>query len=116
VWRFGPQELSRLLNGDNKTEVMPIFAVTMTLERTNKVELRPTIQVLFDTINSVARNLILVLQAVPRVALQYTDKQRKDLEDAGLPLPKPLPTLYESISTDEDAVLKTIMQITSGAR
>lgn len=74
------QELSRLLNGDNKTEVMPIFHVTMVLERTNRVELRPTIQALFDTINSVARNLILVLQSVPRVALQLTDKQRRDME------------------------------------
>ena len=49
-------------------------------------------------------------QAVPRVALQLTDKQRRDLEDAGLALPKPLPTLYEAISADEDAVLRTIMQ------
>ncbi len=40
--------------------------------------------------------------------------QRKDLEEAGAPLPKPLPTLYESISSDEEAVLKTIMHITSG--
>ncbi len=52
----------------------------MVLERTNRVELRPTIQALFDTINSVTRNLIVVLQAVPRVALQLTDKQRRDLE------------------------------------
>lgn len=37
------------------------------------------------------------------------------MQDAGLPLPKPLPTLYETISADEDAVLRTIMQITSGA-
>jgi dynein heavy chain len=36
------------------------------------------------------------------------------MEEAGLPLPKPLPSLYEVISSDEDAVLKTIMQITSG--
>ncbi|GIM07381.1 hypothetical protein Vretimale_11536 [Volvox reticuliferus] len=108
------QELSRLLNGDNKTEVMPIFHVTMVLERTNRVELRPTIQALFDTINSVARNLIIVLQSVPRVAMQLTDKQRRDMEEAGLAPPKPLPTLYETISQDEDAVLRTIMQITSG--
>lgn len=40
--------------------------------------------------------------------------QRKDMEDAGVALPKPLPTLYEIISSDEDAVLRTIMQITQG--
>lgn len=56
------QELSRLLNGDAKTEVLPIFHVTMVLERTQRVELRPTIQALFDMTNTVARNLIMVLQ------------------------------------------------------
>ena len=40
--------------------------------------------------------------------------QRKDLQDTGAALPKPLPSLYEAISCDEDAVLRTIMQITSG--
>lgn len=50
------------------------------LERTNKVELRPTIQALFDMILDVSKNLILVVQSVPRLALQITDKQRKDME------------------------------------
>lgn len=52
----------------------------MALERTNKVELRPTIQALFDMIRDVSKNLILVVQSVPRIALQITDKQRKDME------------------------------------
>ncbi len=69
------QELSRLLNGDAKTEVVPIFHMTMVLERSNKVELQPTIQSLFDMVHKVSRNLITALQAVPRVALQYTEKQ-----------------------------------------
>lgn len=73
--RTHPQELSRLLNGDAKTEVQPIFAVTMVLERSNKVELQPTIQSLFDMIHKVSRNLITVIQAVPRLALQITEKQ-----------------------------------------
>lgn len=37
------QELSRLLNGDAKTEVVPIFRMTMCLEHNNRVELAPTI-------------------------------------------------------------------------
>ena len=64
------QELSRVLNGDNKTEVTPIFHVTMCLERNNRVELQPTIQSLFDMIHHVSRNLIIVIQSVPRLALQ----------------------------------------------
>lgn len=47
------QALSRLLNGDSKTEVMPLFRVTMVLERNARVELRPTIQQLFDTVHKV---------------------------------------------------------------
>jgi dynein heavy chain, axonemal len=78
--RCALQELSRVLNGDNKTEIIPIFNVTMVLERSNRVELQPTIQTLFDMIHKVSRDLITVIQCMPRVALQLTDKQRKDLE------------------------------------
>ena len=42
---------------------------------------------------------------------QVTEKQRRDMEEAGMALPKPMPTMYEAISADEDAVLKTIMQV-----
>ncbi len=41
----------------------------------SQVELQPTLQSLFDTIQKVSRNLITVIQAVPRIALQLTDKQ-----------------------------------------
>jgi hypothetical protein len=40
-----------------------------------QVELQPTIQSLFDMIQKVSRNLITVIQAVPRLAQQQTDKQ-----------------------------------------
>lgn len=75
-----PQELSRVLNGDAKTEVTPVFHVTMVLERNAHVELQPTIQILFDMIHKVSRDLITVVQIVPRVALTATDRQRRDLE------------------------------------
>lgn len=39
------QELSRTLNGDNKTEVVPVFTVAINLGKTNRVELKPTVQV-----------------------------------------------------------------------
>ena len=39
------QELSRVLNGDKKTEVVPVFNVMLVLEKTNRVELKPTVQV-----------------------------------------------------------------------
>jgi hypothetical protein len=127
-----------LLAADAILQVSPIFHMTMVLERSNKVELAPTIQSLFDMIHKVgtpgdasvqgrpndadnaeqvlccpacdtlmllacllaaewldlvtynhavitlgpflatpqvSRNLITVIQAVPRLALQLTEKQ-----------------------------------------
>ena len=37
-------------------------------------------QMLLDMINNVARDLLLVLQVLPRLALQLTDKQRREME------------------------------------
>ena len=34
-----------MLNGDKKTEVVPVFNVMLVLEKTNRVELKPTVQV-----------------------------------------------------------------------
>lgn len=107
------QELSRVLNGDNKTEVIPIFHVTLVLS-SNHVQLSPDINSLLEMIHKVSRNLIVVIKSVPRLALQLTDKQTRDMQEAGMQLPKPLPTLYEVIGSDEEAVLKTMMQITGG--
>ncbi len=79
------QELSRILNGDAKTEVLPVFRVTMVLEKSNRVELRPTIQHLFDMVHKVSRDLITVIQNVPRLALQLTERQKKELEVRTVP-------------------------------
>lgn len=53
--------------------------VTMVLERNQHVELRPTIQQLFDMTQKVSRDLITVVQMVPRLALQATPRQIKEL-------------------------------------
>eukprot|EP00976_Prorocentrum_cordatum_P070931 1180123-Prorocentrum_minimum.AAC.1 len=103
-----PQELSRLLNGDKKTEVIPIFNVMVFLEKNNRVELRPSVQDIFNMIHNVSRELITVVSHVPRLV--------ETAEDAGTGGAKSgnLPTFYESISNDEDATLKTIVSITTG--
>ena len=38
-------ELARLLVGDKRAEVAPLFTVALAVERTNRIELRPTVQV-----------------------------------------------------------------------
>lgn len=55
----------------------------MVLERNQHVELRPTIQQLFDMTQKVSRDLIMVVQMVPRLALQATSRQLKELEVGG---------------------------------
>ena len=50
------------------------------LERNSRVELQPTIQQLFDSILQVARNLVAATQAVPRVALQLTERARREIQ------------------------------------
>lgn len=58
-------ELSRAINGDAKTEVLPLFYVSLELERavgtSDTVELRPTLQDLANMIRSVCRELLQVL-------------------------------------------------------
>ena len=95
------QELSRALNGDNKTEVTPIFNVILVLEKNNRVELRPTVQDLFNMIHNVSRELITVVSHVPRVAEQKEGASQQS-------------SFYETISNDEDTTLKTIVSITQG--
>jgi dynein heavy chain len=136
------QEFSRLLNGDNKShEVSPLFHVTLVLNQ-NRVHLSPDIDTLLDLVHRISRHLIAVTQvrpswslsssslkhcridfdlllmfssqAVPRLALQLTEKQARDLADSGQPPPRPQLSIYEAISGDEEAVLKTVMQITAG--
>lgn len=57
-------ELSRAVNGDAKTEVLPLFYVSLELERaigtSDTVELRPTLQDLANMIRSACRELLQV--------------------------------------------------------
>lgn len=53
------------------------------LERSNRVELQPTIQQLFDGIHHAARNMVTATQAVPRVALQLTEQRKQEAQVRG---------------------------------
>eukprot|EP00898_Chlorokybus_atmophyticus_P005400 jgi/Chlat1/5861/Chrsp4S06373 len=121
------QELSRALNGDAKTEVAPVFNVIVALEpRHNVVELRPSVQDLFLLVQAVAKDLLTVLTAVPRLAITTNNKllsadlSATDGENTTLSSTQTqqqqqqLPSFYELISGDEDATLKAIAAITGG--
>jgi len=70
-------ELSRAVNGDAKTEVVPLFYAALELERSfgasETVELRPTLQDLANMIRSVSREL---LQVNPWLAVFFSNCRR----------------------------------------
>ena len=51
------QELSRSINGDAKTEVQPLFRIHVVLQN-NKVEFKPSIAELTQTVNNVSKEAI----------------------------------------------------------
>ena len=103
------QELLRALNGDAKTEVTPVFSVVLGLETSSNVELNPSIQAILSMINTESRDLITVIQIVPRISQVPSTDASSDQEEE-------LPSFYDIISNDEDSTLKTITTITIGAR
>jgi dynein heavy chain len=109
-------ELARVLVGDARSpEVLPLFRATMVLdERSGRVELRPTLQAVFDTVQHIVRELVAVLRVVPRMSAPL-HAERPAPAAAGLsPPPPPLPSFYDLVSADEEATLRTIVRITTG--
>ena len=111
------QELSRALNGDAKTEVVPVFNVTVILDNaSNRVELRPSVKELFDMVHSTSRDLITCIQVVPRLAESRGTRAQEGSAAAAAAAKESeeLPSFYQTVSSDEDTTLKTIVAITAG--
>ncbi|CAG9464381.1 unnamed protein product [Pedinophyceae sp. YPF-701] len=66
TWKRSLQELMRALDGDKKTEVVPIFHVLVVLQN-GHAEVKPTIQELYNMIFKLRDELVRVAQAVPRL-------------------------------------------------
>ena len=96
------QQLARALNGDKRTEVVPMFSAANMLKDDKAVKLAPDTQGIFDMVHEVSRELIGVVKEVSRLGPE-------DTEDG-----EELPTFYDVISDDEDAALKQIIAIDSG--
>lgn len=95
-------ELSRALNGDARTEVVPIFVTTVVLNpRQHHCELQPSLQDILSMIHQTAGEVITVTKAVPRLCHH----------EEGEP---PLPEFFNAISNDEETTLKVIVTITTG--
>ena len=98
------QELSRSINGDVKTEVQPLFQIHVTLQG-SKVEFKPSISELTQSVNSVSKEAIATTGAMPRLS----EALRESTDGEGRP------TFYTQISNDED-ILKVLVQVMTGMR
>ena len=101
------QELSRSINGDAKTEVQALFRIQVVLQ-SNKVEFKPSIAELTQTVNNVSKDAIATTGAVPRL----TDALAEGGEDSNA---SGKASFYTHISNDED-ILKVLVQVMTGMR
>jgi dynein heavy chain len=101
------QELSRSINGDAKTEVQSLFRIQVVLHA-SKVEFKPSIAELSQTVNNISKDAIATTGEVPRL----TEKLAEDDKKEGAPT---LPSFYAHISNDED-ILKVLVQVMTGMR
>jgi hypothetical protein len=59
------------------------FRVALVLERSNAVELKPSMEDMFDAVRKVCEDIIAITENLPRLALPGTARQLKELEVGG---------------------------------
>jgi dynein heavy chain len=99
------QELSRAINGDNKTEPQPLFRIRAVLEN-NRVEYQPNMISLTQAVNIVSKEVIAIITVMPR--LKEVLLRHDDHHHGG-----ELQSFYDLISNDDDT-LKILVQIMNG--
>ena len=102
------QELSRSINGDAKTEVQALFRITVVLQ-SNKVEFKPSIAELTQTVNNISKEAIATTGAVPRLTDVLAEEGAASADKAKAP------SFYAHVSNDED-ILKVLVQVMTGMR
>ena len=102
------QELSRSINGDAKTEVQALFVIGVVLHA-SKVEFKPSIAELTQTVNTISKDAIATTSAVPRLVDALREGGAEGENASGKP------TFYAYISNDED-ILKVLVQVMTGMR
>ncbi|GAB4820450.1 hypothetical protein N2152v2_007496 [Parachlorella kessleri] len=110
-------EVVRALNGDKKgVEVPPVFVMQVVLESNNRVELKPALQVLFDTVSGVCKRAVCLLDGVPRLVEDVVQgcSSAYGTLSASLSSVPPMPSYMELINKNEDAVLKQMQGVTAG--
>ena len=95
------QDMSRALNGDAKTEVVPMFGTSLILAKNSVVELKPSLQDLYNMVLNVSNDLVSSTKSMPRLYKKVDGEEQ-------------VISFYELISNDEDCTIKTMGTIASG--
>eukprot|EP00762_Andalucia_godoyi_P004499 ANDGO_05184.mRNA.1 Dynein-1-beta heavy chain len=130
------QEISRAINGDSKSEVVPLFLVYVVLGN-SAIELRPSVPQLTQTVNIISKELISIITIVPRMQQDMVEALETELSAAAAVDPnsvvkaaealpaqntkpktveirsEPKAKYYEVISND-DEILKVMVAIMTG--
>lgn len=61
-------------------KLLAAFRVALVLERNNAVELKPSMEDMFDAVRKVCEDIIAITDNLPRLALPGTARQLKELE------------------------------------
>jgi hypothetical protein len=72
-------DLSKAINGDSRTEPQSLFTVRILLENNNRVTYMPSMVNLTHSVNVVAKDIISVVAAFPRIRNQNFDDDIKTI-------------------------------------
>ncbi len=121
------QELSKAINGDSKSDPQTLFTVQIILDA-SRVTFMPSMVNLTHSVNVVAKDIIGVVTAVPRIKSQnfgsdvippdasVSFAQEGAVAEAVAPAPKEddkLKAYYEIISDDND-IIRLVLQVMNG--
>ncbi|KAL4458111.1 hypothetical protein ABPG75_012976 [Micractinium tetrahymenae] len=109
-------EVARALQGEHRgAEVSPVFVLSVVLDTNSRVELKPTLQQLYDTVHATCKGAVAALEGLPRLLPEVL----AGCAAAG-PLPACLreveapPSFVEVVGGSEEAVTKQMQAVTAG--
>ena len=122
------QELSKAINGDSKSDPLSLFTVQIHLDIANRVAYQPSMVNLTHNVNLIAKDIISIVTAVPRIRAQVFSNVPPVAATVVDPVPPAdgaavapstkveddkFKSYYEIISDDSD-ILRLVVQVMNG--
>ncbi|CAL8461618.1 g1149 [Coccomyxa elongata] len=105
--------LAKILIGDKKAEVAPLFTVQLSLEKSGRVELRPDVQEVFAMVERLIGRAVDVTACLHHIAEPPADAATEKLaeENASDTLPQAKPSFCEAVRGDRDGAPRTVQAL-----